>query len=252
MKRTLSVLVSILLLASFLLSACSAATAKTKITVVMDATWPPFEMVNEQSKELEGFDVELMKAIAAKQGFEISFQNVPFDSALTGMAQCQYDAAVSAITITDERKANMLFSKPYFAAGQIVTVSKKNTDITGVDTLAGKKIGAMLGTTGAIEAAKIQGAQYRAYDTIDLAFLDVISGQLDAVIADNPLALGFIGQHPDDLKAVGKVFTSESYGIAVCKTKPDLLKSINAGLDAIKKDGTFDKLVDKWIVKGGK
>ena len=239
---------SLLMVIMLAMTACQAAGPK-KVKVVMDATWPPFEMLDEKTKEPIGFDVDLMKAIAKNQGFEVEFVNVPFDSALTGLAQCQYDAAISAVTITDERKKTMLFTEPYFAAGQIVTVSKNNQDIKSKDDLSGKKIGAMIGTTGAIEAEKIKGAEYKAYDTIDLAFLDVMNGQLDAVIADNPLAVGFVGKNPDKLKMVGEVFTDENYGIAVCNKQPDLLEKMNKGLAAVKSEGVIEQLVQKWLVQ---
>jgi len=247
MKRTVVLVLCLLVLVSLVLTGCKSA-GQEKIRVVMDATWPAFESLDETTKAPIGFDVDLMNAIAAKEGMDIEFVNIPFDSALTGMAQCQYDAAVSAITITEERKQSMLFSEPYFAAGQVVTVAKDNQDINSKDDLNGKKIGAMIGTTGAIEAEKIEGAEYKAYDTIDLAFLDVMSGQLDAVIADNPLALGFIGQNPEKLKAVGPVFTDENYGIAVCNKKPELLEKINKGLAAVVAEGGVDQLVQKWLV----
>jgi len=248
MKRAIVLVLGLIVLASLVLAGCKAA-GPEKVRVVMDATWPPFETLDETTKAPIGFDVDLMNAIATKEGLQVEFVNIPFDSALTGMAQCQYDVAISAITITDERKKSMLFSDPYFSAGQIVTVAKDNQDINSKDDLPGKKIGAMIGTTGAIEAEKIQGAEYKAYDTIDLAFLDVMSGQLDAVIADNPLALGFIGQNPDKIKAVGPVFTDENYGIAACNKKPELLDKINKGLAAIKADGVIDQLVQKWLVQ---
>lgn len=246
MKRKLLIIVSLLMLASVVLAACKP--AAKKIRVVTDATWPPFEMVDETSKELIGFDPELIAMIAEKEGLDIELINVPFDSALAGLANCQYDVAISAVSITEERKQNMLFSDPYYAAGQLVTVSIDNTDIAGKDDLSGKKVGAMLGTTGAIEAEAIPGVIYSAYDTIDQAFLDVMNGQIDAVIADNPLALGFVAQYPDKLKTVGDVFTAEYYGIAVCKDKPELLAKINSGLAAVQADGGMDALVQKWIV----
>jgi len=237
-----------LLIGVMVLSACGGGGQK-KVKVVLDATWPPFELLDEKTKEPIGFDIDLMKAIAKNQGFEVEFINVPFDSALTGLAQCQYDAAISAVTITPERKQTMLFSEAYFAAGQIISVKKSNEDIKGKDDLSGKKIGAMIGTTGAIEAEKITGAEYKAYDTIDLAFLDVMNGQLDAVIADNPLAVGFIGKNPDKIKSVGEVFTDENYGIAVCNKQPELLEKINKGLAAVKSEGVIDKLVQNWLVE---
>lgn len=250
MKRSLWILSIIIVLANQALSGCKPVSTIEKVKVVLDANWPPFETLDENTKEEVGFDVDLMNAIAEKEGFQVEYINIPFDSVLTGMAQCQYDASASAITITDERKQNMLFSEPYFAAGQIVTVAFDNQDIKSKDDLNGKKVGAMLGTTGAIEAEKLPDVIYAAYDTIDLAFLDVMSGQLDAVIADNPLALGFIGQNPTKLKAVGEVFTEENYGIAVCKDIPELLGKINHGLEALKNDGTIEKLVEKWLIQG--
>ena len=246
MKSRTYILVSLLILVSIVLASCQPATKK--IRVVMDATWPPFEMLDETTKKPVGFDVDLMNAIAQKENLQIEFVNVPFDSALTGMAQCQYDVAVSAITITEERKKSMLFSDPYFAAGQVVTVNINNADIKSKDDLTGKKVGAMLGTTGAIEAEKIPGVIYSAYDSIDQAFLDVMNGQINAAIADNPLAIGFVGKNPTKLKTVGPVFTDENYGIAVCNKQPDLLAKINQGLAAVKAEGGVDKLVKKWLV----
>ena len=246
MKSKTYILVSLLILVSIILTACQSATKKTR--VVMDATWPPFEMLDETTKKPIGFDVDLMNAIAQKENLQIEFVNVPFDSALTGMAQCQYDVAISAITITEERKKSMLFSDPYFAAGQVVTVNNKNTDIKSKNDLTGKKVGAMIGTTGAIEAEKIPGVIYSAYDSIDQAFLDLMNGQIDAAIADNPLAIGFVGKNPAKLKTIGPVFTDENYGIAVCNKQPELLTKINKGLAAVKAEGGVDQLVNKWLV----
>ncbi len=206
-------------------------------------------MVDESTKEIVGFDIDLVKAIAQKGGFEVEFVNVGFDPLLAGMAQCQYDAAVSAMTITEDRKKQMAFSDPYYDAGQIVTVRTDETAINGQADLKGKNVGAQIGTTGAIEAEKF-GATVKTYDSIDLAFQDLMNGQVDAVVADNPLALGYVGKNSAKLKTVGEVFTNEQYGIAVCKTNTELLDKINKGLAAVKADGTIDQLETKWIKAG--
>lgn len=249
MKRSLWYALTLLVLASLVLSACGPS-GKTKITVATDATWPPFEYVDPTTQEIIGFDIDLIKAIAENQGLEIEIVNVPWDSLLAGMAQCQYDIAISAMTITEERKKSFNFSEPYFAAGQVVTVQASNTDIKSKEDLVGKTVGVQLGTTGDIEAQKIAGAKVKNYDDIGLAFQDLINGQIDAVIADNPLALGYVGKNPDKLKVVGEVFTDEYYGIAVCKSKTDLLAKINAGLAAVKAKGLLEELTQKWIVSG--
>ena len=165
MKRNSLILMSVLVLAALVLGACTPAArpagGKTKVRVATDATFPPFELVDEQTKDLTGFDVELMNAVAAKANLEVEWTNVGFDSLLAGISECQYDLAIAAITITEDRKATMNFTDPYINAGQIVTVRKETTDIKGKDDLGGKKIGAQIGTTGAIEAGKIAGRKLR-------------------------------------------------------------------------------------------
>ncbi len=170
-----------------------------KIRIATDATWPPFEYVDEQTMDIVGFDIDLIKAIADEAGLDIEIINVGWDPLLAGMAQCQYDAAISAMTITEERKEVMLFSNPYFEAGQLVTVQYDNTDITSKEDLGGKTVGAQIGTTGSFEVDKIAGATLKTYDDIGLAMQDLINGQIDAVIADNPLAMGYANANPDKL-----------------------------------------------------
>jgi len=244
MKRLFwCVLIGLMLLA--LLPSCG---KKEVIRVATDATWPPFEYVNEQTKEIEGFDIDLFKAIAEKEDLNVEFVNVAWDPLLAGVAQGQYDAAISSISILPERQEKMLFSDPYFKVGQLVTVRKDNTDITSKDDLAGKVAGAQIGTTGSFAIEEIEGATLKTYDDIGLAFQDLINGQIDAVVADNPLAYGYVGKNPDKLKTVGDVFTSEDIGIAVSKTKPELLAKINSGLKAVMEEGLIEELIEKWLV----
>ncbi len=276
MKRLWFMILTGLVLASFILSACAQPANQQEpggetqpeaeepaggeapaggeeqedlgtITVATDATWPPFEMVNESTRDLEGFDIDLMNAVAEAAGLDIEFVNVAFDPLLAGMATCQYDAAISAMTITPERMEDFLFSDPYFEAGQIVTVRTDNTDITGPDSLSGKVVGVQIGTTGAIEVGQIEGAEMRTYDDVGLAFQDLMNGQVDAVVADNPLALDYVGANADQLKTVGEVFTDENYGIAVCSNKPELQARINEGLAIVKDQGLIEELTQKWL-----
>jgi len=248
MKRLSLFSIAACVLLAMLLPACSPApSSRTKLTVACDATWPPFEIVNEQTKELDGFGVELMKALATKAGLDIEFVNVGFDSVLAGISQCQYDMAVSSITITDERKKTILFSDPYYLAGQIVTVRSDDDSIKNKDDLYGKTVGGQIGTTGIIEAGKIPGAKVKTFDEVGFAFQDLINGQLDAVIADYPLAKGYVVKNKDKLKTAGPIFTNEYYGIAVCQKNADLVPKINAALKALKDEGFLDNLSQKWI-----
>ncbi len=245
MRRLFCFVLIGVVLCSLVLAGC--APKPTKVRIATDATWPPFESVNEQTKEIEGFDIDLMTAIAERADLEIEFVNVAWDPLLAGMAQCQYDAAISAMTITEERKEKFLFSDPYFEAGQIVTVRIDNTEINSKDDLGGKVAGAQIGTTGSFAVEEIEGATLKTYDDIGLAMQDLMNGQIDAVIADNPLAWEYEKKNPDKLKTVGEVFTGEFYGIAVCKDNTELVAKINAGLKAVKDEGLLEQFVDKWL-----
>jgi polar amino acid transport system substrate-binding protein len=257
MKKLLWFFILGLVLFSLIITSCSnssttstavtmASLAPMNIVVASDATWPPFESINEQNKQIEGMDIDIFNAIAEEENLQVEFKNVAWDPLLAGMAQGLYDAAISSITITEDRKKDMLFSDPYFAAGQLITVRKDNTTITGKDTLKGK-VAVQLGTTGDIEVKKIAGVTDVPYDDIGLAFQDLMNGQVDAVVCDNPVALLYAGKNPDKLKNVGNVFTDESYGIAVAKGKTELLSRINAGLKAIQAEGVINTAADKWL-----
>jgi polar amino acid transport system substrate-binding protein len=128
----------------------------------------------------------------------------------------------------------------------LVVVKIDNAAIKGKDTLAGQ-VGVQLGTTGDIEVQKIKAATAKPYDDIGLAFQDLMNGQVQAVVCDNPVALLYVGKYADKIKAVGAVFTDENYGIAVAKSKTDLLKKINDGLKAVKSEGLIDQYAKKWL-----
>jgi polar amino acid transport system substrate-binding protein len=244
MRRTYLLLLTALLILG-LISACAQAD-ESVLVVATDATFPPFEFVDETTREIIGFDIDLMNAIAERADLNINYQNVSWDPLLAGMADCQYDMAISAMTITAERAQVFSFSDPYINAGQIVAVAFGNDTINGPDDLPGTTIGAQIGTTGAMEAEAIPGATTRVYDTYELAFLDLANGQIDAVIADYPTAVAFVNQNADRLMVVGEVFTDESYGIAFCMGNDELIDQVNAALAELRAEGFIDELVLTW------
>ena len=244
MRQKLMILLTTLVVLG-LLAACSQAD-ENALVVATDATFPPFEYIDEATKDIVGFDMDLMDAIAERAGLEINYQNVSWDPLLAGMADCQYDMAISAMTITADRAEAFSFSDPYINAGQIVVVGINNDTIGGPDDLVGTTIGAQLGTTGAMEAEAIAESSVKVYDTYELAFLDLANGQIDAVIADYPTAVAFVNQNAARLQVVGEVFTDESYGIAFCKGNDALIDQVTAALAELQAEGFIDQLVITW------
>ncbi|MDX9802638.1 MAG: basic amino acid ABC transporter substrate-binding protein [Dehalococcoidales bacterium] len=244
MKRLLWLLLATVLVAGLLLPGCSGDSGK--IRVATDATWPPFEYVDTTTGEIVGFDVDLFNAIAEEAGLEVEWINVEWDPLLAGVAQGTYDAAISSITIKEERKADMDFSDPYYIAGQII-VAKTDSAITGADDLVGKSVGVQSGTTGDDEVSAMNGVNVTGYDEIGMAFVALMNNQVDAVVCDTPVASGYVNKY-DTLKTVGEVLTTEEYGIAMPKGSDELMGKINQALAEVKSKGIIDQLVEKWLV----
>jgi polar amino acid transport system substrate-binding protein len=226
------------------------AQAKQKLSFGSDATFPPMEFVDAQ-KNVVGFDVDLIAAVAKAAGFEAVVKNVAWDGIFAGLDNGEYDGILSSVTITDERKQKYDFSTPYVNAGQVIIVAKTEKGIAKPADLAGKKVGVQIGTTGDIAVAKIVGVKdKKTYDEIGLAVEDLSIGRLDAVVVDSPIAANYVLQN-DKYKAkltiVGKPFTDEFYGVVVKKGDAKALDLINKGFAVIEKDGTLDKLKAKWL-----
>ena len=246
MKRLLWLLLVGIVAVGLLLAGCGPGDTG-KIRVATDATWPPFEYVDTQTREIVGFDIDLFDAVAERANLDVEYVNVAWDPLLAGMAEGTYDAAISSITIKPDRLEKMNFSHPYYVAGQVIVVLTSNTDITGPEALAGKSVGVQTGTTGEDTAKSISGAAVVGYDEIGLAFVALMAQQLDAVICDTPVASGYVEKY-DTLKTVGEMLTTEQYGIAVPKGKEELLEKINTALDAVLDEGIIEQLTEKWLV----
>jgi len=245
MKRFFCFILIGLTLVSLISTSC--VQKSNKILVATDATYPPFEYMDEKTREIVGFDIDLMKAIAQKENLEIEFIDVRFEPLLEGMAQGKYDAAISAISITEKRSKDMLFSDPYFVSGHVITVQKDNTIITGKDSLAGKVVGVKTDTTSAIEVSKMYDVTIKAYVDYEEPFQALMNGKIDAVVSDDIFALSIVNENPTKIKIAGEPFTQEYYGIAVSMNKTELLERINTGLKAVKSEGAIEELFKKWV-----
>ncbi|KTB48084.1 basic amino acid ABC transporter substrate-binding protein [Dehalogenimonas alkenigignens] len=255
MKKFLWILVALVAVFGLALPGCGDSSANPttsapplKIRVATDATWAPFEFVDTASGKIVGFDIDLFNEIAKKANIEVEYVNVEWDSLLAGMAQGTYDAAISSITITEDRKKEMNFTNPYYAAGQIIVVRSNNTTITGAANIKGK-VGVQSGTTGDTEVSAMTGVEKVAYDEIGLAFAALLTNQIDAIVCDTPVAAGYTKKNPTQLKTVGAMLSAEEYGIAVPKGKEDLLAKLNTALAQVKAAGTIPTLLAKWEIE---
>jgi polar amino acid transport system substrate-binding protein len=251
-KKVFFILFAVLLLAGipFVGLTKEKAASGKKLVVATDATFPPMEFVDETSKEIVGFDIDFLKAVAEAGGFGVEFKNTAWDGIFAGLATDKYDAIISSVTITEERKKEMDFSKPYINAGQILVVQKASKGVTKLADLKGKTVGAQMGTTGAFELEKVKGVNPKTYDEIGLAFEDLVNGRIAGVVVDTPVAANYALQnekYKGKLKIVGESFTQEFYGVVVKKGNTTLLDMINKGIDKVVGTKKYAELEKKWL-----
>ncbi|MDD2540791.1 MAG: basic amino acid ABC transporter substrate-binding protein [Desulfuromonadaceae bacterium] len=227
----------------------TAMAAPLNIKVATDATWPPMEMVDTH-KKIVGFDIDFLNAVAKEAGFTVTYKNTAWDGIFAGLESGKYDAIISSVTITDERKKKYDFSDPYIQIGQILVVPKTDTSTVTIADLKGKLVGAQIGTTGAFEVKKNPGVELKTYDEVGLAFEDMASGRISGVVCDEPTAAHFALQRKEynsKFKIVGAAFTHEGYGITVKKGNTKLLALLNKGIKAVKAKKIDEKLRKKWL-----
>lgn len=265
-KKSTTLLALVLVVAAFAVAGCTkvekpsnnatssnaqGALAGKTLVVATDAPYPPMEMVKDDGT-YEGFDVDIMTAAAKAAGGNAQFQTSGFDALIAAMGATggDFDCAVSSITITPERKNNMLFSDPYFNANQSLAVPS-DSSLTSTDQIKkGMKVAVQLGTTGEIWAnknLKPKGIEIKSYDQIPGCFGALSAGDVDAVIADFQVTSDYAKDKTRKAKIVQQIETGEQYGIAFPKGSEAEVKAINEGLKKIKADGTYAKYYKTWF-----
>ena len=222
------------------------------LKVATEAGFMPFEFVDEKTGELLGFDMELIKAIAAELGMEIKIDNISWDGLIPALLNNNYDVAIAGITITEERTQSVNFSTPYFESVLTIVTKNNAADITSLDDLKGKIAAVQISTTGDFEATDlaIEGGLkgISRFDTVTDAMQAVIIGAADVVIVDLPVAQAYLEANPNaPLKHVGPVADNEFYGIALNKKNTELLEKINGALAQLHENGTYDKIYQNWF-----
>ncbi len=222
-----------------------------KLTMSTNAAFPPYEMLDDSGKII-GIDAEVAEAIAEKLGLELQIDDMGFETALTAVQNGQSDIAMAGITVDEERLKVMDFSDSYATGVQVVIV-KEDSPIQSIDDLANAEmIGCQAGTTGYIYCSDTpENGGYgedhvTAYDTGALAVMALANGQIDAVVIDNEPAKAFVAAN-EGLKILDTEFAVEDYAIGVAKGNTTLLDAINNAMKELKADGTFQKIVDKYI-----
>jgi len=220
-----------------------------KYVVGTDAAYAPFESVSP-SGEIEGFDIDIMKAVAEAEGFQVEFANTAWEGIFASL-KGQNDILISAITITEDRQKEMDFSDQYFESTNYIAIPE-DSDVNSLADLNGKVVSVQEGTTGDEAITGFLGKDYtgiKRFKGTPEAFLELRNGKSDAAVADSGVVGNYVKNNPDAKLRIVKDenFPKEYYGIAVEKGNAELLVKINSGLKKIKENGTYDSIYSKWF-----
>ncbi len=221
------------------------------LKVGTDATFPPFESVDENTNEYVGFDIDLVRAIGEHMNREVEIVNVAFDGLIPGLVNGNYDFVAAAMTVTPDRAESVDFSDAYFQASQVILVRDDNNSIQGPDDLEGKYVTVQIGTTGDLYVSDSNVGRVGRFNSAPEALLEVSNKNADACVVDKGVAERYVAQNPGQVRIVGVPFTDESYAMAVRRGNKELLDKLNAAIRAIREDGTYDQIYSKWFQTAG-
>ena len=248
-KIAVTLLASAMLVAS--LTGCGGKkNDSNKIVFGTNAEFPPFEYVAGTGTigEYDGIDMAIAEKISKDIGKEAEINNMEFDSLLIALENGQVDAVIAGMSITDERKEAVDFSKPYYTATQVMIV-KEDSDIKTAADMKDKKIVVIQGYTGET-CVQDMGFEYQTFKKGSETILELVNGKCDVVVIDSATAKKYVADNAG-LKIVEDpdAFAAEEYGIAVKKGNTELLNQINDSIQKMLDDGTISDISATYLDK---
>ncbi|MFJ6570537.1 glutamate ABC transporter substrate-binding protein [Streptomyces sp. NPDC091292] len=215
----------------------------------------PFLGFEDTDRKRSGFDIEIAKMVAADLGFgpdQIEFKTVDSNVRETTISKGEVDLYVGTYTINDERKKQVGFAGPYFLAGADLLVRKDDTAVTGPDSLKGKTVCSIKGSTPLQEIKKPKyGAKTVELSKYSECVQQLLNNEVDAVTTDDAILKGYAAQRPEKLKVVGQPFTKEPYGIGMNKDDKALRDAVSDAIEAHEKNGDYKKAYDATLGLSG-
>ena len=260
MKKRLSLLLAALAAAT-LFTACgkkpeapaaAAPAAAQAIVIGLDDNFPPMGFRDDKG-ELVGFDIDLAREAGKRIGAEVSFKPIDWNAKEAELNGKRVDVLWNGLTITEERKANILFTTPYLENHQIIVVTDKSP-ITSKAQLAGKVVGVQDGSS-AVEAIEKDAAAAKAIKELKkfgdnvTALMDLSAGRLDALVVDEVVGRYYTAKKPGEYRVLEENFGTEDYGVGTRKDDTELMAKLQKAMDEMKADGAAATISTKWFGK---
>ncbi|MDO6442943.1 MULTISPECIES: transporter substrate-binding domain-containing protein [unclassified Marinobacter] len=228
--------------------AASAVSAET-LRVATDPSFVPFEMLDQETGEMIGFDMEIIAEVAERAGFDYNINTMDFNGIIPALQTGNVDIAIAGITITDEREKIVDFSDPYYDSGLRILVRQDNDNVTEISDLEGLKIGSKIGSTSYdfLKKNLDENDGVTPYPGSSDMYMALMSRSVDAVFYDAP-NVGYFARTKGEgkVKTVGQLYEGQQYGIAL-KNGSEWVDEVNEALAAMKEDGTYKTIYEKWF-----
>lgn len=228
---------------------------KKKILVGTDASYAPNEFT--VGNKIQGFDIDVFTAIAAKLGVSVEFQNAKFDTIIPAVSSGKFDAGISSFTITSAREKQVNMTS-YFTAGTQWATQDGNPKKIDPDKACGKTVAVQTGTTQELDDLPVRQKKCGSnkikilhFDGQDQVTATVVSGRADAMLADSPVAQYAAKQQKGKIQTVGDVYATAPYGIITAKDQSEYAKVIADAFTEVQKEGTVKTAMDKWGITSG-
>jgi polar amino acid transport system substrate-binding protein len=216
-----------------------------KLLIGTSPDYPPFESLDEKNNVI-GFDIDIMTEVAKKLGVKLEIVQLGFDNLIAALDAKKFDVMAAGVSVSEDRKKSVDFTKPYLAGNYAILVHKDNTaKITKLEDLKGKTLAVQIGTVQADEAKKVGGITVKEYNLFTEAASAVSSKQADAIYLDGTVGVAFT--KADKNLKVACELPAEPTAYALRKDTPDLANFINQVLDELTKSGKMDELLKKWF-----
>lgn len=227
----------------------------TKLVIGLDDNFPPMGFRDDKG-ELVGYDIDMAREATKRMGIEAEFKTIDWSAKEAELKGKRVDALWNGMTITEERKKNVAFTKPYMVNHQIIIVTGQSLVQKKAD-LAGKVVGVQDGSSAVDAVAKDEAVskslkELKTFGDNVTALMDLAAGRLDAVVVDEVVGRYYTSKKPGEYRILEEHLGAEEYGVGLRQEDTALLSKLNEALDAMQADGTAKTIYGKWFEAAGK
>ncbi|BCB09850.1 amino acid ABC transporter substrate-binding protein [Vreelandella venusta] len=219
------------------------------VNVATDPSFVPFEMMDPETGEMIGFDMDIINAIAERAGFEVNLTTMEFAGIIPAVQTGSQEIALAGITITEERTEVVDFSDPYYDSGLQIIVRADNEEVSSIEDLAGLTVATKIGSTSYdfLQQELGEDADITPYPGTADMYMALLGRNVDAVLYDAPNVAYFSQTRGEGrTKVVGPLYEGQQYGIVFHKGS-EWVEPTNEALAAMREDGTYDEIYTKWF-----